>query len=665
MENNLFKFFEEIHNHIYANDGLSPEKSLEEMIKILVIKIYDESSKNKIFYINKDEYCNIENLGSDKDFESRLLKNNQILGDKFSFVFTNNVSINLKLSTISFIVLKLQKINFSKLNSDVKAIAFQKFLSSSERSGRGQFFTPKPVIEMIVKIIRPNSKDKIIDPASGTGSFLDYSANYISKNEPKTKSTKIFENIYGVDISKLATQITIVRMMLLSKDIPKIIQSDALSSFDKLEKDFSISLKSKTPSLRGYFDIVITNPPFGSQGKINDKLILKKFNLGHKWNKLNTNFCLSKKILDRQVPDILYIERCIELLKPGGRMAIVLPNGIFENSSLEYVREFIFQKANIFSVIKLPQETFVPSGTGIKTSILFLQKKSNDNKKNMTKKIFFREVNKLGYKANKNAETIFKKDDLGNILFDDTDKQIIDEDISDTINEFNSYESNELPLMSDSSYILNYTDINVKRFDFEFHKPVHLKNIHYLKSKNSIKLSELLDIKKERPNLLKEKDRKVRYVELSDVNNIYGEINNSSEMLVHELPSRASFLINKGNIITAVSGNSVGTSKHISAYVTKNYSDCICTNGFAVLDLTNSKVNPFYLLYFLRSNYFLDQAARYKTGAAIPSISIKDLSEILIYLPSKEEQTYVGNKIKKGFLDRQNYISELSKIKFL
>lgn len=128
-------------------------------------------------------------------------------------------------------------------------------------------------------------------------------------------------------------------------------------------------------SYRNFFDVILTNPPFGTQGKISDKSVLRNFDLGYKWNQSESGYLRSDVLLNGQVPEILFIERCLQFLKPGGRMAIVLPNGDFENSSLSYLRHYIQEMADVLAVIKLPQETFIPSGTGVKTSILFLRKK--------------------------------------------------------------------------------------------------------------------------------------------------------------------------------------------------------------------------------------------------------------------------------------------------
>ena len=124
---------------------------------------------------------------------------------------------------------------------------------------------------------------------------------------------------------------------------------------------------------------------------------------------------------------------------------------------------------------------------------------------------------------------------------------------------------------------------------------------------------------------------------------------------MHELPSRASYELKEGEIITAVAGNSIGTSSHASAYVTKDYEGCICTNGFRVLNVDKKLINPFYLLYYFKSKNFLDQVFRFRTGAAIPSLLDSDLMNILILLPDIKEQNRIGKIIENGFEERKQY----------
>ncbi len=625
--NELTKKLDKIHNIFYANDGLSPEQALEELVKLLFLKIYDENNK-KISHKMRELSLN------------KFLKNLNILKKEcfshYNHFFEAQDKINLSDSTLFEAFKELSTLNLVNFPVDIKGTAFQKFLKSSARLDRGQFFTPDPVIKLCIEFLQPTGKDKIIDPACGSGGFLLSTYNYLKSNK------RINHNLYGLEISKVASRLCQMRFLLETNNLNKNILN--LDSLNILNKEYLFQNK---------FDYVITNPPFGASGKIVNQSILKNYKLGYKWNKNNQNYYKTDLNLKDQIPEILFIERCINLVKPTGKIAIVLPNGILENSTLSYLRYYILSECNIISVIKLPSETFIPSGTGVKTSVLFLQKKPSD-----IKKIYYASVKKLGYVTNKTAKTLYKKDQNGAYLYKDN-KKIVDEDFS----EITSYFLNKDMNKKNDLFYLNTENVSFKRFDYDYYKPESLELKNFLKSKNALKLSEILKIKKNKPLDIIDKNKIVEYVELSDLNYQYSEISNSTTMKVLDLPSRATYELTHGDIITAVAGNSIGTSKHVSAYVTKEFDKCICTNGLRIFEIKEKdKLLPFYLLYFLKSEIFINQIKRYRTGAAIPSISDEDLMNIYIYLPKLNEQKVISKNIEKFLNARLAFKQEMNKI---
>jgi len=174
------------------------------------------------------------------------------------------------------------------------------------------------------------------------------------------------------------------------------------------------------------FDIVLTNPPFGAKIYVDDERILKNFKLARRWKKDKHGKWQMLPEINKQVPQVLFIERCLQLLKPGGKMAIVLPDGIFGNPSYAYIWEYIREEAIILAIISLPPETFLPS-THTKTSVLLLQKKLNSDTTE-DYPIFMAIAHKVGH--NKNGKIIFKMDNTGKYLLDDNNNKIIDEDLT-------------------------------------------------------------------------------------------------------------------------------------------------------------------------------------------------------------------------------------------
>ena len=620
-EDNLLRRFEEIHDYIYANDGLSPQQALEEFVKILFVKIFDENEHLNLF--------------SEQNIAELFEKTKQ----SFLEIFEVDEKIKLSESSIKFIVSKLQEISIVNSSQDAKGLAFQKFLSHHEKDRQGQFFTPEPVIDFCVEMMQPKPDEKIIDPACGSGGFLLSALKYLQKNHQNADNQNIIsENIFGFDINKSILRITKMKLLLEANVKTNVLCANSLENFENLNNTFNL---------------ILANPPFGA--KITNPELLSKFDLGYKWTKHERDFYKSKTLQTTQSTEILFIERCLSLLKEGGRMAIVLPNGNFENPSLEYLRFYIKQKSKLLAVVKLPQETFIPYGTGVKTSILFLEKNTQNKEKQYP--IFFGKVTKLGYQGNKNGTPIYKKDEYGQLL--KTDNQpILDEDFSEITAQYKLFRQKE-KLIQKNSFTITNSELN-GRFDFDFYSPENKVFAKTLKNGKTVKLGELCDIVKIKSSKLKNANQTVEYVELSDINTHSFEIINSTTYSVHELPSRASYEIKEGDIITAIAGNSVGTKKHATAFVSKEYEGSICTNGFRVL--RNFKIDSYYLLYYLRTEEFLKQMFMYRTGAAIPNVSDTDLANIEIYIPFNGEKEIISSQIKKAFELKQEFKNQLENI---
>jgi type I restriction enzyme M protein len=454
----LRSIFETCHNYIYANEGLLKEKVFNEVLKLIFIKMVDEKgiSAKCEFGITSEEEEEIKD-GKSSVFTERIIKLFEEVKSRYSDVFEQNERINLKPITLAFVVSQLQEYSLIETKADVKGVAFQTFVYAHQRGERGEFFTPHPIVELAVEMLNPKDDEKFIDPACGSAGFLVSGMNYVKGkfiNERPDKKSKANEflkeyahaHIAGIDVNPDLSKVAKMHMILYDDGHTGIFCANSLLPLEELE---DISTKSGVPrSLRPYpnwFNILMTNPPFGSKGKVTDKRILKQFELGYKWkqDKAIGKWIKTDELKNGQVPDILFIERCLQLLKDGGRMAIVLPDGNLNNSSLGYVRELIQQKARIFAVISMPVGTFMHAGVNPKTSVLFLQK-LNEKELNKLKKenypIFMAVVEKIGYDLNsKIPKVMYKKDERGEIIKDADVEPIIDTDIPEIISAFSEF----------------------------------------------------------------------------------------------------------------------------------------------------------------------------------------------------------------------------------
>jgi type I restriction enzyme M protein len=645
-EDNLLKRFEGIHNYIYANDGLSTQQTLEEFVKILFIKICDERAKKNQIQISDDELRALNRASGAPAFEERIRIAFETTKKEFADVFEPDEKIRLSGLALGVTIDKLQSVSLLDSSSDVKGLAFQKFLAHQEKDGRGQFFTPEPVIDFCVQMVQPQPNETIIDPACGSGGFLMSALNYVRCNNPQADIERLIaKNLFGIDINKSVARLAKMKLLLESNGPVNILCANSLET--------PPAFADHTPS---GFDVVLTNPPFGTMGKITNTKILAAYDLGYKWSGDANAYQMTSKLCNGQVAEILFVERCLQLLKEGGRMGIVLPNGHFENPSLDYVRHYLRQKAVILGVVNLPQETFIPFGTGVKTSLLFLRKQTEPSRSPYP--IFFSRVQKLGYQGNKNATPIYKKDVYGTVV-KRNHVPILDEDFSVVINDYAAFKR-EHHVQTEHSFSLLSDKLN-GRLDYDFYSPATRTLLEKLNKKNAVRLADLADLVSERSKKLNHAEQQADYVELSDINTHAFEIINTTRYAVHELPSRASFDLRTGDILTAIAGNSVGTPKHATAFVTPEFDGAICTNGFRVL--RNFKIDPYYLLFFLKSDDFLKQMFMYRTGAAIPNVSDTDLANVLVFVPDTETLNAISQTMKRAFDLRQESRKQMESIR--
>jgi len=416
FNNNLNDLFKRIHNYIYSNSEMTkPDKIADELIKLIYCKIYIELNQIDISKIAG------ENQKAIGDYLRILFQKIKMENPE---VFDINDEILLSDKSIFFAYKLLSKYELLNVNRDVLSEAFQSVISPNLRSGKGQFFTPKNVVQMCIDIISPKVTDKIIDPACGSGSFLIETFN-------KFKDPAILTNLYGIDKESDMAKITRSYISILGNGKSRIFNADSLALFKEKKK-------VKDVILDGFFDVVMTNPPFGTKIKIHDTDILKEYKLGHKYKKVNDKWVMLNK-LEPKDPQILFIEKGLNLLKDDGKMAIVLPDGVLSNPSYGYVVDFIIKNFEIIAVVSLPPEAFLPS-THTKTSVIFLKKKIYEDNKDY--KIFMSIIENIGH--DKNGKPLYKLNNDGSYMTNNFGRPILNDESLLTVQKFKDFMNNKL-----------------------------------------------------------------------------------------------------------------------------------------------------------------------------------------------------------------------------
>lgn len=455
----LKSVFETCHNYIYANEGLLKEKVFNEVLKLIFIKMVDEKSMSpKCEFRTTDKEMEEIEEGKKNVFLTRISGLFDRVKMEYGDVFDQNEKINLRPVSIAFVVSQLQKYTLIDTPIDVKGTAFQTFVYAHERGERGEFFTPYPILELATKMLNPNDNESILDPACGSGGFLVRSMIHVWKKIDKSRadlrdSTRLdmkirYAHTYlrGIDINPDLAKVSKMHMILYDDGHTGIFAANSLDSFERINNS---ALKARAGEIkRESFKIIMTNPPFGTKGKVTDKTILEQYELGHKWkkDKKTREWVRNNELRDGQVPDILFIERCLHFLKDDGRMVIVLPDGDLNNTTLEYIRAFLRKRAVVFAVVSLPRETFIPHGAGTKASLIFLRKFEKKKLDEVVKRdppIFMAICTKIGYDIR--GKTIFKRNERGEYInkkgkaVGSKEEAVIDTDIPQIIADFDEF----------------------------------------------------------------------------------------------------------------------------------------------------------------------------------------------------------------------------------
>lgn len=430
------------HNIIRNNDKLSPEAAFDEISKILFIKIRYERTNSGTQIFSKEEFLKQKKMyDAVKSKESpdyyQFLFNKTKEDFAKDHLFDENETIKIRENSFEQIVKELQVYNLSTTSDDVKGIAFEQFLGRTFRGELGQFFTPRTIVDFMVSVLDPQEGEYVCDPCCGSGGFLIRAFEYVREhieNEVEIRKEDVKKSLFTDDYSKLPKKeqekidqkvIDAFSKMNYELDINNPMGRLRSLSFDCIYGTDANPRMARTAKMNmimhgdghggvhhhdgllnvngiweGRFDVILTNPPFGAridkELKITEadrftdiekiKAYEKRYGKENYDNALKqVNDHINQPILDlfqigkfSGLTEVLFIERCLNLLKPGGRMGIVLPEGVLNNTNLQKVRDFVESKAKILLIVSIPQDVFMAAGATVKPSLLFFKKFTED-----------------------------------------------------------------------------------------------------------------------------------------------------------------------------------------------------------------------------------------------------------------------------------------------
>ena len=398
----LISTIKKCHQTLWGGGRLSPPEAFGELCKIIFVKISDEQANRR----NGEPYeFQIKTHEPNSKLAERIRSIYEVQQRREPDVFTDTIKIDA--ATLRTIVSHIEGINLSKTDLDTKGVAFETFMDGFFKGHFGQYFTPREIIDFMVQMMQPQNHERVLDPSCGSGGFLLHALNYVREaaNDYHDNPTDLYKHwhdfakamLFGIEVNEEIARVAKMNMILHDDGHTNVISADALQQLDHIrERTGNNEFKEKS------FDLILTNPPFGARVSLSEQPYLENYELGNQTNKAGR-----KRPRKNQRTEILFIERIWHFLKPGtGRAAVIIPDGILTNSSLQEVRDFLLERFQIKAIVSLPQMAFAHFGAGVKASIAFLRRRADGEKLSDDEPIFMAIAERIGYDATGRKDSI-------------------------------------------------------------------------------------------------------------------------------------------------------------------------------------------------------------------------------------------------------------------
>ncbi|MFA7762663.1 methylation-associated defense system DNA methyltransferase MAD2 [Streptomyces sp. NRRL S-448] len=442
--------FRRCHNYIHGNEGMSKDAAFWQFLYLLFAKTYDErvsrgTGRGRFRTGLKEMF----EEGGRAAISARVKELFEDVKREYDGVFKPTDEITLSDRALAFIVSELAPYDLSGTDIDAKGIAYQELVGTNLRGDRGQYFTPRGAVNLMVEILDPQEDETVLDPTCGTGGFLQATLNHLHHTWQKAEDTYGFpdtdeqrerfrdrlqvyadKHLFGSDFDPSLVRATTMNIMTLAETTGNVFHMDSLA-FPRGHLPGVEPAKKAIP-LGKAVDVLLTNPPFGADIPVSDESVLGSFREGiaRSWGRNKETGELEASVTSRpgsMAPEQLFIQRAIEWVKPGGRMGIVLPNGILSNPGPtdEAIRRYILEHCWVLASVELPVETFiVDANVNILTTLLFLKRKTDQEVRNhrlRTEKpypVFMAVAEKVGF--DRRGADLYKRDPNGDIVVETT-----------------------------------------------------------------------------------------------------------------------------------------------------------------------------------------------------------------------------------------------------
>jgi len=399
-KDSLVRTFKRCHDYLYGNKSMDSKKAFWQLLQLIFCKIHDERLSTRLFFVGASEAHTAEGQGRVRQRINMLFANTK---EAFADVLDATDRVELTDRALAFIVGQIGRYNLLGTDADAKGLAYESITSTTLKRERGQFFTPRNVIDMMVRMMDPKPGQRVLDPACGSGGFLVVALNHVRRGllakitehpaDPVPRELKRIEMelrayasecLFGVDVDGDLRKAARMNMVMNNDGHGHIASFNSLE-FGVAGTEDSADRKKFSEDTKdglGTFDLVFTNPPFGAKIPVDDPKVLATYELGHQWRRDGTGEWVRGTLQKKVPPEVLFIECCYRFLKPGtGRMALVLPDGILGNpgEQMEGVRAWMLREMELLASVDLPAETFLPQ-VSVQASCVFLRRRHESEK---------------------------------------------------------------------------------------------------------------------------------------------------------------------------------------------------------------------------------------------------------------------------------------------
>lgn len=650
------------HNKLHGRgvDGEEDDLTMD-MVRLILAKALDEEKSSELpeFYCTPEEYSSEEGRISVAQRVHALF--NEVI-DQNPDVFSEHEKISVGDRAICDVVIELQGYRMlSDLHEsedwDIMGHAYEQYTATYLKKKRGQFFTNRLIIDLMAKIIDPDYTDIILDPAGGSGGFLTGAMRYVRKKILSSSATNISKQrqldkhrtrLFMVEISKRLVKIAKTAMILNGDGHVGMTQGDSLGPYE-LFNDNVLRIAG-----RGKPNIILTNPPFAGvgDGRITDPKILNNFVSGIKWTTRNGEYqSTGERNSEGVPPEMLFFERCLDWIAPGGKIGIVMPKSFLDTQTYYPIRDLLLKRFKLNAVINCHKDTFQPH-TGVRTCLVFVEKPKNLDLLEEDYEIYMAISKKIAQDSE--GFPIFKRDHDNNIT------EELDHDLDSIYEDFISFKKGKL---KSSEY-----RFSIKKSDIDFNKRINpqaylpnlhetIKNIESIDGKDGWNVTTIGQIEKD-IKIFKGPRLKSENLVVENIGPhvepyytptaVLQEKGESIKLFDISLASRNQ--LNTINAVRVFRGDIVvtrsGTIGRV-AYITQRLNNAIVSDDLIRIRIKNEFIR-YYVYSFLQTKAAYDQMIRNEYGAVQQHLEPNHIRDILIPIPDnwKEISKIVENSKK-------------------